>query len=397
MKKVFLILCCLSLLFLLSGCWDLQELNEVSLITGMALDKGEKMKYKLTVESLNPAELNPQQQQGNAPSVVYSMEGDTIAEISRRLNIGLSKRLVYSHMRTIVIDEKVAREGLLEFFDYLERYREIREDFNVVIAKGVQASDILKTTYSIQKVSTLKLHKQLDNAYEDWGADPDIRKKDMIDAWTSEGRHPVTAAVSISGNPKKGNSMDNIKKIKPDALVVLEGMTIFKGQKLIGFLDVNDTRNYLWTQNKLKITSLSIPCKKNKFITIRVFRTRTVIKANHRNYVPHIEVNIDVESQIDVEQCGEDLSKLKTYQDLERKIENYIEKEVSGTIQKVQQKYKVDIFGFGEDMKRQDYRNYQKVMKNWDAEFTRADIKVNTLVTLRRAGIRTKSFLSEIK
>ena len=42
-------------------------------------------------------------------------------------------------------------------------------------------------------------------------------------------------AVRIQGNPKKGESVDNMKKTHPDAIVVIDSMALFKGDKLVGF------------------------------------------------------------------------------------------------------------------------------------------------------------------
>jgi spore germination protein KC len=397
MRKSLLLLCCFVFLFSLSGCWDYKELNQVAIITGMAIDKGEKRRYRLTVEKLDSMELSPQQSSGNTPTVVHSLEGNSIPEIAQRMNVGLSKKMIFSHMRTAVISDKVAKKGIMQFFDYLERYREIREDFNVVIAKDVPASDILKVSYPIQKASTLKLHMQLGNAYDEWGSDPDVRKKDIIASWTSEGRQPVVALVTIRGNPKKGNSVDNMKLLAPAAIVELVGMGVFKNEKLIGNLSVYDTRNYLWTQNKIKVTELSIPCEKNKSVSVRVFRSNTKVKARVQRQIPHFSIHIDTEAQLTGSQCAEDMDKTKTYDELEKVTQKYIENIVASTIKKVQTTYKSDIFGFGDEMKHGDYQYYKKVRGHWDQEFSRATIDVKASVTLRRSGIRTKSFLSEIK
>ena len=83
-------------------------------------------------------------------------------------------------------------------------------------------------------------------------------------ALTSPGRQPVMTAVRIQGEPKKGESVDNMKKAHPDALVVIDSMALFRKDKLVGFLPVEDTRNYLWTQNQLKRTTLTIPCGKDR-------------------------------------------------------------------------------------------------------------------------------------
>jgi spore germination protein KC len=397
MNRWYRVLIFLTVLILISGCWDQKELNKVSLITGIAIDKGENKKYKLSVECLNVRELYSKGGSGDTASVIVGIEGNSISELSRKMNVSLSRKLTYSHMRVAVIQEEVAREGILEFFDYLERQRELRDDFDVIIAKGVQASDILTVSYPLQKVSTMKLHTQLDTAIKEWGSDPNIRKKDMIEAWTSEGRQPVTTAVTVTGNPEKGNSIENMKKLKPEAMVELAALSVFKQDKLIGFLSFEDTRNYLWTQDKLKFTSLSISCGKNHYFDIRVYNSKTNIKAKYRDGNPTIELNIGIETRLDGINCKQNLANLETYKYLESRIKDYVEKEIVDTIHHVQQKYKVDIFGFGEDMNRQDYKAYKKVKRNWDEEFSKADIKVNVTAKLRRTGIRTKSFLNEIK
>lgn len=65
------------LIILLAGCWDRKELGDVSIVTGMAVDKGENAKYRLTVETTEAREVNYQTASGLAPSFVYSLEGDT--------------------------------------------------------------------------------------------------------------------------------------------------------------------------------------------------------------------------------------------------------------------------------------------------------------------------------
>ena len=88
---------------LLTGCWDQRELSTITIVTGMAIDKGKNGNYKLTVESINETELYNQTAKGNSPSVVFSLEGETIAELAYKMNIGFSKNVIYSHMRTLVV------------------------------------------------------------------------------------------------------------------------------------------------------------------------------------------------------------------------------------------------------------------------------------------------------
>ena len=80
MKRNMILL--ISFALLLTGCWDQRELSTITIVTGMAIDKGENGKFKLTIEGINATELYSQTAEGNSPSVVFSLEGETIAELS---------------------------------------------------------------------------------------------------------------------------------------------------------------------------------------------------------------------------------------------------------------------------------------------------------------------------
>jgi spore germination protein KC len=382
---------------LLAGCWDQRELGEITVVTGMAVDKGENDKYILTVEGINATELNNRTASGFAPSIVYSAEGNSLAELTYRVNEGMSRHLIYSHMRTLIIGEELAKEGIIDFIDFLERNREIRDDFNILIARGVKGSDVLKVTYQFQKSTSLKLHTQLDTMMKDWGGDPGVRMNDVITAWTAPGRQPVMAAVRIKGDPEAGSSVENMMKVTPEALVVLDSLAIFKGDKLEGFLTLKDSRNYLWIQNKIVKTSITVECSENQYMGLRVYDTRTKIKGKFENGKAKINVKIRAEAYIDGTHCNDQFDKAKTYEETGQIAEKQVNEMVEETIKKVQQEYGTDIFGFGEVVLRQDYQNFKKVQKNWDEKFAEADIDVDTTLIIRRTGIRTKSFLKELK
>jgi spore germination protein KC len=380
--------------FVLMGCWDQQELADISLVTGIALDKGKKAKFDLTVEVINSKELTTKTQAGNAPSLAFTLEGNTVSELAQKMNVGVSKRLIYSHMRTLVIDEKVAREGILDFLDFLDRNREIRGDFNLLVSRGVKAADVLKITYPFQKASTLKLHTQLQTFVQNWGGDPNVRLDDVIKTWTSPGREPVLEAVKVKGIPEKGGSVDNMKKVAPDAIVVADSLALFKKDKLKGFLSLEDIRNFLMTQNKLVHTAVSVPCAKNKFVGIRIFGSNTNTKVRMMKNRAVVHLKVDDEAYIDGMQCKDDLEQISTYMKIERLTEKEIKHQLAATIQKVQKKYQADIFGFGEVLHHQDYPSYKRVKKNWNNYFKDALVNIDVNVRIKRTGIRTKSLTS---
>ena len=135
----------------------------------MAIDKGEKGRYKLTIEAINATELNAKTAGGNSPTIVYSLEGDSIEELSQKMNIGVTRNVLYSHMRVLVISKDIASGDMMAFLDAFERSREFREDFDIILAKEGKAADILQVVFTVQKASSLKLMSQLESATKSLG------------------------------------------------------------------------------------------------------------------------------------------------------------------------------------------------------------------------------------
>ncbi|MEA3319188.1 MAG: Ger(x)C family spore germination protein [Bacillota bacterium] len=393
-------LCICSVLILLTGCWDKVELNEISIVTGIAIEKGENAKFRVTVETINAPQLSAEQPGSGTPVITFQEEGNSLAELSERMNVGLSRKLIYSHTRIIVIDELLAKEGVGDVLDFLERTGEFRNDFNILISRGTRASDIVKTTYPLELVPSIKVHKQIEVYLEEWGGDPYVRLTDFISSLTSKGRHPVTSAVSINGKPEAGKNIEQNSKTELDSIVVISGLSVFKKDKLIGFLSREEARDYLWTQG-LSGTSLTVPCymegndAENNYLDIRIIHSHSDVKTTEEETGVKIKVKISGEAKIQGTQCHQNLEKIKTYENHEDALNKYIEEKILATIHKMQNEYKADIFGFGEVYFRTSPKKFKKVEDKWDETFSEAEVEVLADYRIKRSGIRNKSFLTD--
>lgn len=393
-------ICICSVLLLLTGCWDKVELNEISIVTGIAIEKGEKEKFLVTVETINAPQLSAEQPGSGTPVITFQEEGNSLAELSEKMNIGLSRKLIYSHTRIIVIDEIVAKEGVGDILDFLERTGEYRNDFNILISRGTKASDIVKTTYPLELVPSIKVHKQIEVYLEEWGGDPYVRLTDFISSLTSKGRHPVTSAVSIEGKPEAGKSIDHNTRTELDSTVIISGLSIFKKDKLIGFLSPEEARDYLWTQG-LNRTSLTVPCymedndDENDFLDVRIIHSHSDVKVNEKDGRLTIELSISGEAKIQGTQCHRNLENIETYHKHEEALNKYVEEKISATIKKMQEEYEADIFGFGEVFYRSSPKKFKKVENEWDTKFSEADVHITSDFHIKRSGIRNKSFLTD--
>ncbi len=381
---------------IVSGCWDRREINEITFVAGMAIGKGDDKGYELTLEYINASQLNPQTSERMTPTLSFSLAGDTIAELDDKMNVGITRQLDFSHTRTVVIDEDLARDGVAAFLQYIERNAEFRNDFHLLVARGVKAKDIIKTLYPVQKVPSLKLDVQLQSMAEEWGGYPDVQFTDFTSNISADGRHAVAAAVTIQGDPKKGEDVKNNDKVSLDAMTVLDGLALFEKDKLIGYLSVDETRDYVWTQD-LKKTTINAPCGPERKFSVRIYNSHTETKAKYEGDTPIITINLILEGELQSTQCPDETSKIKTYEKYEKELTAQVENQVKQTITKVQEKYGIDIFGFGQDMERQDYNRFKQVKDTWDEEFKKAKVDVKVKAFIRRDGIRNESFLKDVE
>ncbi|GKU82623.1 Ger(x)C family spore germination protein [Niallia sp. NCCP-28] len=385
---IILLSCCL-----LTGCWDRKELLQTSIVTGIAIDAGEKKKYRVSLEVLNSTELNTQTAKGETPAVVFTVEGNTISELLHKMNVAASQKFIYSHMRLLAISEDAVNDLLLDFLDFFERNREIRSDFNIVLVKGNRAEDILKVVSPVYKNSSLKIGAQLTQMFRGWGGDPGMRLDDFIRILTSEGQVPVLANLSIKGDLNKGMRVDNLKNVTPDATVKLEPLAVFKNSKVVGYLTLDDTRNLLMIQNKMKQTYIGVPCdNKKNIVGVHIVRSTADVSAKEIKEVPTFRVKIRTVAILEEVGCKKDLLNNKTFGQYEKLINNQINEDIHQLVTKMQKEYQADIFGFGELLRENDYKHFKKYKNNWDEGFVKSKVYVDFKVKIRRSGTRTNGY-----
>ncbi|UPO90867.1 Ger(x)C family spore germination protein [Niallia sp. Man26] len=366
----------------------------VSIVTGMAVDKGDNQKYRLTVETTAASEVSPRTAEGFAPANVQTLEGNTIAEITHKFNITSEQSFILSHMRLLVISEEIAEKGMLEFMDFLDRNREIRDDFEVVIARGGDAADVLKVNNMYKKSASLKVYTQLVSMYKDWGGVPELKLNDFIRIYNSDGQTPVLVAMKVRGDPKKGGNIENMKSVTPESKVDVDSLGIVKGGKLLGYISFYDVRNMLFVQNNIKSTVISAVCgKDDKKIGYRVTNSLTKVTAAEKEGVPTFTIKVKTEGFLLGTQCLTNIKKPYAFEDFEKAINTLMEKEITDSIEKMKEDFNADIFGLGELLREQDYKHFKKYKNNWDEGFAKSKIQIIFDSEIKRTGLRNERLI----
>lgn len=389
-NKLCLIICCLLLLLLLPGCWNRRELNELGIAVGIGIDKVNN-KYRVTAQVVNPGEVAMKMGGNQSPVIIYEATGRTVFEALKKMTTYSPRTIYLSHLRILVFGEALAKEGIQNPLDYLSRDHEVRTDFFIVVAKGTTANNVLRVLTPLEKIPANSLFLSLDTSQKLWAPTTAVTLDQLITDMISEGNNPVLTAIKVTGNgeahdPKNANDID------PRARLHYSGLAVFKGDKLIGWLNEKESKGYNYMKDNVKNTVGVQACPGGGNLSVEVVNTKTSTKGSVVNGEPRMDVRVESEETIGEIACQIDLTKTSTITRLEEQLEQSLKGILQQVIDKAQQEWKVDIFGLGEVIHRSNPRAWKSLKQNWNEQFANMNITVNAEVKIRRIGTVVNSF-----
>lgn len=378
-KFYFIVMISISLL---TGCWNRIEVNDIAIVTAIGLDLQEDDKIRLSLQVAIPSKLGPTSGTGTSGSgnstFMISETGATLSEAFRHLQGKLSRRVFFSHSRVLLIGEDLAKEGVSHILDFYSRYHQPRMNSYIMFTKG-DAFDVIKNQPQLESVSaeeTRELTKLTVGLT--------VNIKDFLDMLLTEGLEPVapqfaSEPLEVDTESQSGNAQ------------AIVGAAVFRGDKLVGWMNDNETRGILWLRNEMNMGVITVDLPKGKgdgHISSNIIRSETNIEPKIKNGKIHISVNTT--SEMNVMENASELS-LDDSKNIE-KLQNEIEKEIKNRIQKALDKAKddleSDIFGFGEAVYKKYPKQWnEKYKKSWEKDFPELDVSINTKVYVRRIGL----------
>ncbi|WP_286229794.1 Ger(x)C family spore germination protein [Neobacillus mesonae] len=399
MKRILLIFCSISLLFLLTGCWNRKELNELAIVVGLAIDKIDD-EYLITVQVVNPGQIAAKEGgDGKVPVVVYQDKGDTFFEAIRRITTVSPRKLYFSHLRFLVYGEELAKEGIGESIDSLTRDQELRTDFYITVAKGRRGGDILKVLTELEKIPVNQLYDSLEASQKAWAPTITITLDQLISELISDGMDAKLTGIIITGDETEGEALENVQRTVPRTRLKYQDIGIFKGDRLVGWLNEAESKGLNEALGNVKSTVIEVPCPEKGIAAIELVRTKSDIKTVLLKDKPKGVVQYEAEANVGNVQCRTlDLTNPQTIRDLEIKTENDIKRNIRAALKLSQKDFNADIFGFGEALHRSNPDYWKKIKNNWKPQYYKnLPVDLNIKVKIRRIGTIKNSPYNKIQ
>ncbi|MGZ4133808.1 MAG: Ger(x)C family spore germination protein [Tumebacillaceae bacterium] len=395
-RKATLLLILLMMVLLLSGCWNRRELNDLGIVVGLGIDK-QGDRYLLTAQLVNPTEIVSTKGGGsNLPVTTFQTTGRSVFEAVRRMTTISPRKLWGSHLRVCVLGEDFAREGVSKALDLLSREHELRSDFYLIVAKGTRAENVLKVLTPLEKIPSTSLFSKLRISERSWAPTVAVHLDDMISDLVAPGKQPVLTGIQIVGDLQKGQRKENVLSIEPLARLQYVSLAMFKGDKLIGWLNENDSKGYNYILGKIKSTAGYLPSPDGGRVAMMIVREKSKLRGRVVNGKPSIDIHITLEQNVEDVEGKIDLNKTASLLYLEKQSDKRVQEIVTHAIHTAQD-FQADIFGFGQVIHRADPQAWRQLKDNWSDVFPQLTFHVQVESKIRRIGTVGNSIFNDLK
>lgn len=384
MRKIII---SIILILSLSGCWDYKELNDYSIVTGIAIDKSDD-KYEVSVLISNSIKSS-NSESSESKIVVYSGEGDTIFAAFKDIGLISPKELYLGHFSILVISEDIARDGIRPIIDFFLREPTTKKNFYITIAHNCKAKDTLKIITPLSDFPSENITDNLLSTTELQGLVTNLNFNELLSNLKRSGIENSINSIKVIGDEKKGSSNKNIESSIPKAYIKLDTIGIFNDDKLIKFANRKESVGINIINND--ISEMYVKVKYNDgYVVINTTKFSSKVDVSLKNNKPLVKIKTNGEAKIVEINCSIDLNDNKEL----KKLNNEFNKEIKKYIKKgldVAIKNNSDIFGFGLKLYQNHPKYYEFVKDNWNYDLKELDIEINSNVTLKSVGASQKS------
>ncbi|WP_342532521.1 Ger(x)C family spore germination protein [Lysinibacillus sp. FSL K6-0057] len=380
----------LVVIFLLGGCWNKRELNELAIVTAVGIDKSDEL-VEISVQIVNPSQVTSNKASSiQVPVFTYHAKGKTLFDAIRKLTTLTPRKPYYAHAQIIIVGEEMAKEGMNSILDLFQRDPEGRSEFNIIVSHEATALEILSILTPLEDIPASKMFKSLKVSEAVWGTTESVILDDLVQSLGSIDNSAVLPSIQIYGDADAGAYSSNIEKIESPAQLKYGGLAIFKNYKLIGYLSEQESRDYNFLNNNIKSTFEIIACPEQGKISTEIINSSTKVTGHFKNGIPSISIKLDIEQNVAELSCPLDLTKSKTIDALNKETSRQIKERLEHTLQTIQQTYQADLLKFSDVLHREDYQAWNRIKKSWLTLYPDLAVQIEVKVHTKGVGTATK-------
>lgn len=418
---------------LVSGCWDRHEIETLGVATAVAFDlpasgEGIRMTALFAIPSrlgggmgagggggggmtgAGSGPLAPFARVSAGPigptAWVVGVQARTVSEAQEEM-ARLSPRLPFwAHVRLVVIGEELARTGVARLLDPVVRDREFRITPWVAVARDAPAYRLLELPSPLNTISSEGIVRLLQSESFQTASVRAVRIRDVVIDLMEQGVEPVAPALSFEKPVPPDRTLVPSQEPGPPAFPVTRGTAVFRGDRLVGWLDPSETTALNLLRGESRPFTLTARCPEGPgeasvhFIRALVRRRLQEPGGNSPGQaqdrgravvvgappLPEILLDISAEGSLRAANCQPPLGSAQRPK-LEQELARQLTHQLQAVVDRLHRELRADAAGFGQMIARADPGRWELLRPGWPELLPYLPVRIQMQARVRRTGL----------
>lgn len=351
---------------LLPSCQEKSETHRRIVVTAIGIDQGDGGDCRVSIQAVETLKTSGSlTEQENNPTVVYELEGPSVAGTLDAFVTRTGRSTYILHNRAVAIGLEQAKELLLtELLDYFIRNQEGRPTVDMVLCRG-EASQLLAVpsagyTLPAEQLSMLLQEGELLG----YGVAADLLNVERGASGMFDVALPI---VRVEGEGE-------------EAVIEADGTAVFRQGTYAGELDKAATRGLLFGRGDLEQCTYILEQEDGSRLTLQVESSRTNVSLTRAGLAADFRLSVRCRARI-LEEYGPGLPE-GGVDAVERQLEEAIRRDTAAALETTVRDWGCDVYGFARMVKKKLPELVQSHEDEWPARLQscRFEVEVSAQV-----------------
>jgi Ger(x)C family germination protein len=359
---------------MLSGCWDIVDPQDINyfIAVGFDYENDQFIVYAQMIDFAavtTPESGKPTQHQ---PVLVGRGKGETAAQAFTDLYDSVQRRVIYGHVRAVVLSENIMKHGLLQdIFDLSSRYQELRFTPWVYGSKGdIEKVLSVSPFFNLSPLASI-LHQPME-IYRQKSIVPPTMMRQILTDIREPGRTAIMPAIDITDTDWK-------EDLRPKEMLYLTGIFTFDAYRYTGYFSLDEIQGLRFVAKGIERTPLVIKHEGKIYSEISLNKPKAKI-------TPLLE-DVRVRFQMQVTMTGNVIEVIEPIneREMEKLASEQIRKEIISTYERALEK-NVDIYQLEHLVYLKHNKWWQQHLKGGKLRLDKDSLEVDVKIDILSSG-----------
>jgi len=359
---------------MLSGCWDIVDPQDINyfIAVGFDYENDQFIVYAQMIDFAavtTPESGKPTQHQ---PVLVGRGKGETAAQAFTDLYDSVQRRVIYGHVRAVVLSENIMKHGLLQdIFDLSSRYQELRFTPWVYGSKGdIEKVLSVSPFFNLSPLASI-LHQPME-IYRQKSIVPPTMMRQILTDIREPGRTAILPAIDL-------NDTDWKEDLGPKEMLYLTGIFTFDAYRYTGYFSLDEIQGLRFVAKGIERTPLVIKHEGKIYSEISLNKPKAKI-------TPLLE-DVRVRFQMQVTMTGNVIEVIEPIneREMEKLASEQIRKEIISTYERALEK-NVDIYQLEHLVYLKHNKWWQQHLKGGKLRLDKDSLEVDVKIDILSSG-----------